>query len=443
MISGMFSRRNRRPKSPDLLKAWESLDSGDVPGALRQLRAAGEEQPLVEVALVVRRAAAAAGFDDLAEAAAALAADPERPRALFDFGYACVERGVSHLAIPPLREALRRSDGSLVVLRELVSAFEDEGRHREAVTELARHEGTFQDWPDRYLLVFNAVLAGDLELARRQHALLADPEDTQWQPARDRQTRVLERAADAERVSSLDLTDLRGWQYVIAGTVLGTLSPYGFDAGMHGRYAWLQDTPDGCLRGLLRLRTLLEATEMRPRSVSLLPDRDSRILGLAAAEVLDLPAEPFAPGRTDTVVVAYDLDGLAAHDGGPEIVGQLFERVPGQVLHAHASCWTDPPAITPDSVGLLHQSVVPPWGEHLRAGADGGVERGPADDGPEAEIAAEVTAADPAADPGDGEGPADDDAPFAAFAGAVRGTWLRGDRARVDSAGPVPSSRFA
>ncbi|MGW0211458.1 tetratricopeptide repeat protein, partial [Streptomyces sp. NPDC003233] len=388
----MFSRRNRRPKSPDLLKAWESLDSGDVPGALRQLRAAGEEQPLAEVALVVRRAAAAAGFDDLAEAAAALAVDPERPRALFDFGYACVERGVSHLAIPPLREALRRSDGSLVVLRELVSAYEDEGRHREAVTELARHEGTFQDWPDRYLLVFNAVLAGDLELARRQHALLADPEDTQWQPARDRQTRVLERAADAERVSSLDPTDLRGWQYVIAGTVLGTLSPYGFDAGMHGRYAWLQDTSDGCLRGLLRLRTLLEATEMRPRSVSLLPDRDSRILGLAAAEVLDLPAEPFAPGRTDTVVVAYDLDGLAVHDGGPEIVGQLFERVPGQVLHAHASCWTDPPAITPDSVGLLHQSVVQPWGEHLRAGADGGVERGPADDRPEAAVGVSAVA---------------------------------------------------
>ncbi|WP_193433400.1 hypothetical protein [Streptomyces fodineus] len=439
----MFSRRNRRPKSPELLKAWESLDSRDVPGALRQLRAAGEEQPLAEVALVVRRAAGAAGFDDLAEAAAALAAAPERPKALYDFGYACVERGVSYLAVPALREALRRGDGSLVVLRELVSAYEDEGRHREAVTELTRYEGELRDWPDGYLLVFNAVLAGDLELARRRHARLSDPEDTQWQPARERQNRVLDRAAEAERASSLDPTDLRGWQYVIAGTVLGTLSPYGFDAGMHGRYAWLQDTPDGCLRGLLRLRTLLEATGVRPRSVSLLPDRDSRILGLAAAAVLGLPAEPFAPGRTDTVVVAYDLDGVAAHDDGPEILGQLFERVPGQVLHEHASCWTDPPAITADSVGLLHQSVVPPWGAQLRQGADGGVEPGPADDRPEAEIAAEVTAADPSADPGDGEGPADDDARFAAFAGVVSGTWLRGDRARVRSAGPVPSSRFA
>ncbi|MBL1084346.1 hypothetical protein JK359_20645 [Streptomyces actinomycinicus] len=439
----MFSRRSPRPKSPVLRKAWESLDSGDVPGALRQLRAAGEEQPLGEVALVVRRAADSVGFDDLARAAAALTAEPGRAQALYDFGYACVERDVPYLAIPALRGALRRAEGSLTVLRELVSAYEREGRHGEAVTELARREGTFQDWPDRYLLVFNAVLAGDLELARRQHALLPDPEDSMWQGARERQNRVLERAADAERAGSLDLTDLRGWQYVIGGTVLGTLSPYGFTAGMNGRWAWVQDSPGQCLRGLLRLRALLAAAEVRPRSVSLLPDRDSQILGLAAAEVLGLPAEPFEADRQDTVVVAYDLDGLAVHDGGPELVGSLFGRTPGQVLHAHASCWTDPPAITPDSVGLLHQSVVAPWGEQLAQGPDGGVRRGPADDRPAAEIAAGIVGADPAPDPGDGEGPADDDAGFTAFATAVRDTWLRGDRARVRSAGPVPGSRFA
>ncbi|WP_031024457.1 hypothetical protein [Streptomyces sp. NRRL WC-3725] len=442
----MFSRRNRRaarPTTPALRAAWETLDAGDVPGALRQVRAAGEDQPLGEVALVVGRAAGSAGFDDLADASAALAAAPEDPRALYDFGYACVERGVSDLAVPALRAALGLSGGALPVLRELVSAYEDGGRHREAVAELARHEDRFAHWPDRYLLVYNAVMAGDLEVARRQHALLPDPEDERWRPARERLDRMLARAADAERAGRLDTADLRGWQYVLGGTVLGTLSPWGYDSGMNGRYALLQDTPDQCLRGLLRLRDLLAATGARPRSVSLLPDRDSRILGLAAAEVLGLPAEPFVPGRADTVVVAYDLDGLAARDGGPELIGELFERAPGQVLHAQACCWTDPPAVTPDSAALLHQSVMAPWGEGLRLGADGGVERGPADDRPEAEIAAGITAADPTPDPGDGDGPADGDTEFAAFATAVRGTWLRGDRARVRSAGPVPGSRFA
>ncbi|MFE6281309.1 hypothetical protein [Streptomyces sp. NPDC057877] len=436
----MFSRKNRRPRSPELVQAWELLDAGDVLGALRQLRTAPDGLPLGEVALVVGRAAQTAGFDDLRQAATALAAHPAQAQALYDFGYACVERGLSHLAVPALREVLRHNPDALVVVRELVSAYEDEGRHREAVELLTRHEGTLADWPDRYLLAYNAVMAGDLTLAHRQHGLLSEPDDPQWLPARDRQRRMLERATAAAPASPLDAGDLRGWQYVIGGTVLGTLSPHGYDAGMTGRYAFLQDTPGQCLRGLLRLRVLLEAAEVRPRSVSLLPDRGSRILGLAAAEVLGLPAEPFAAGREDTVVVAYDLNDLAAEH--PAVVDQLFGRATGQVLHEHASCWTDAPAVTADSVTLLHQAVVAPWGEQLRQGADGGLERGPADDRPEAVIAEEIVRADPAPETGDDSAPADPDETFAAFVTAVRGNWLRGDRAGLRSTGPVASSRF-
>ncbi|MFI5566992.1 hypothetical protein ACIA6T_06390 [Streptomyces sp. NPDC051740] len=79
----MFSRGNSRPSSPELSKAWERLDTDDVPGALRQLRQAGPA-PLGQVALVVGRAARAAGFDDLHRAASALAARPGRARALYD-----------------------------------------------------------------------------------------------------------------------------------------------------------------------------------------------------------------------------------------------------------------------------------------------------------------------------------------------------------------------
>lgn len=438
----MFSRRNRRPKTPQLLKAWEALDEGDIPAALRQLRHGIDDLPLGEVALVVARAAGAAGFDDLHTAADALAARPAHPQALYDFGYACVERGVPYLAVPALREALNHAPGSAAVLRELVSAYEREGRHHEAVAVLAAREKQLAGWPDRYLLAYNAVLAGDLALARRQHALLPEPDDAMWLPARDRQRRMLERAASAGPVSPLDPTDLRGWQYVIGGTVLGTLSPYGFDAGMTGRYAWLQDSHDQCLRGLLRLKAVLDAAGVRPTSVSLLPDRGSRILGLAAAEVLGLPTEPFAPGRADTVVVAYDLNEIAAAERGPDILGGLFERAPGQVLHEHASNWTDPPAVTADSVTVLHQSATAPWEGQLRADDDGNVERGAPDERPEEEIAAQILAADPSPDEGDGETPADPVERLTDFVTAVRDTWLRGDRAGLNSSGPVSSSRF-
>ncbi|MDF0371626.1 hypothetical protein OM788_001436 [Streptomyces sp. KA12] len=437
----MFSRRNRRPTSPELAAARERLDAGDVPGALRELRQV-PAAPLGEVADVVGRAAGAAGFDDLRKAATALTATPDRVRPLYDYGFACVERGVAYLAIPALREALRLAPNSSGVLRELVSAYEDEGRHRDAVEALLAHEDGLADWPDRYLLVFNAVLAGDLELARRQHARLPAPAEDTWLGARDRQNRVLGRASAAGPASPLDHSDLRGWQYVMGGTVLGTLSPFGFDAGMTGRYAYLQDDHGRCLEGLLRLKAVLASAGARPRSVSLLPDRGSRVLGLAAAEVLGLPAEPFEAGREDTVVIAYDLNVTARADGGPETIGQLFERAPGQVLHEHASCWTDPPAVTADSVTLLHQSAVAPWEAGLRQGADGEVERGEADGRPEKAIAAEIVGADPTPDAGDGQTPADPAEKLTDFVSAVSGTWLQGDRAQLRSPGPVASSRF-
>ncbi|MFD9781507.1 hypothetical protein ACFWZS_28700 [[Kitasatospora] papulosa] len=437
----MFSRRNRRPTSPELAAARERLDAGDVPGALRELRQV-PAAPLGEVADVVGRAAGAAGFDDLRKAATALAATPDRVRPLYDYGFACVERGVAYLAIPALREALRLAPDSSGVLRELISAYEDEGLHRDAVEALLAHEDGLADWPDRYLLVFNAVLAGDLELARRQHARLPAPAEDTWLGARDRQNRVLGRASAAGPASPLDHSDLRGWQYVMGGTVLGTLSPFGFDAGMTGRYAYLQDDHGRCLEGLLRLKAVLASAGARPRSVSLLPDRGSRILGLAAAEVLGLPAEPFEAGREDTVVIAYDLNVTARADGGPETIGQLFERAPGQVLHEHASCWTDPPAVTADSVTLLHQSAVAPWEAGLRQGADGEVERGEADGRPEKAIAAEIVGADPTPDAGDGQTPADPAEKLTDFVSAVSGTWLQGDRAQLRSPGPVASSRF-
>ncbi len=436
-----FSRSDRRPSHPDLAEAWECLDSGDVPGALRRLRQAGTA-PLAEVARVVGRAARAAGFDDLRTAASTLAAHPDRPQALYDYGYACVERGVPYLAVPALREALRLTRGSTAVLHELVSAYEDESRHREATDALLAHEAGLADWPDRYLLVHNALLAGDVAQARRQHALLPAPDDDLWLGAHDRQNRMLARAAGAEKAGPLDDTDLRGWQYVMGGTVLGTLSPYGFDAGMAGRYAWTQDTHGQCLLGLSRLRAVLDAAGVRARSVSLLPDRDSRILGLAAAELLGLPAEPFDAARRDTVVVSYDLRATAGHPRGPAVLEQLAHRAPGQVLHEHASCWTDPPPVAADSVTFLHQSVVAPWAAGLRQSADGGVEEGEPDGRPEEEIAADVAGAEPEPDEGDGATPADPVERLTGFVSAVRDTWLRGDRDAVRSSGPVRSSRF-
>ncbi len=413
----------------------ELLDAGDLPGAMRHLRFAAGRLTLPELARAAGRAAAMMGFDDLTQASSALAAKPGKAKALYAFGYACMEHGADYLAVPALAEALRLKPRSLDILAELVVALEAGERHGEAVRLLEERDARLEDWPHRYLLVVNAVLAGDLATAVRHGERLTAPRDPYWARAHERVTRMLARAAAARTATPLDGRDLRGWQFVITGGLLGTMSPYGFDAGMTGRYAYTQDDYEHCRYGLHRLQVILAATGRRPRTVSLLPDRSSRILGLAAAEVLGLPYVPFETGRPDTVVIAYDLGGAG------DVAGELAARPPGQLLYEHATCWTEP-YVAADVSTFLHQVVVPPWGAKPRVTADGSAEREPADDRPAELLAARIAGADGEPDPGDGTTPADPDEEPARFAAAVAGEWATGVRDQVNSPGPVPSSRF-
>ncbi|WTW93772.1 hypothetical protein OG216_10445 [Streptomycetaceae bacterium NBC_01309] len=419
----------------DLDKAWELVESGDVSAVMRHLRATAGHLEIRDLALVVEKAAGLVGFDDLAEASRTLARKPRSAENLFDFGYACIEHGAAYAAIPALAESLRRSPESRNVLLELASAYEREERHGEAVALLESRDATLVDWPDRYLLVYNAVLAGDLARARQQFGRLAAPTDADWHWAYGRLGGMLARADAAAAVGPLDHEDLRGWQFVLTGGVLATISPYGFGAGMVGRYAFQQDSVGTCRQGLDRLAAVLGATGAAPASVSLLDDRGSRILGLAAADVLGLPAVPYEPGRPDTVVVAYRLD-----DAGEGVVESLHQRAPGQVLFEHATCWTSPPRVAADVSVLLRQAGNAPWEKRLTADPEGGAP----DARPEAEIAADVVGAEPDADPsGDADAPSDTTADLAAFAAAVASAWTaRTSRDQCPSPGPVRSSRF-
>ncbi|MFD6227510.1 hypothetical protein ACFWFZ_11590 [Streptomyces sp. NPDC060232] len=406
------------------------LKQDDLPGAVRSLRPHAETAPIAELAEAARALADKAGFTDLADAARKAAERPHEPQALYDFGYACVERGIAFLAVAPLREALRLLPDSRMLLAELVSALEDEHRHAEAAALLAARGDRLPAWPETYLLVHNTLFAGDLDTAEGLLRGLPAPEDPQWSPARERQARQVLRSGQSRRAQRsaghpdpFGPADLRGWHYGLTGGLLATLSPYGWDAGMTGRYAYLGDTRQLCRQGLARLGLALEAAGRRPGCVSLLPGRSERILGLAAAAVLGLPAVPYRPDRTDTLVVAYDL---AKAD--PDLVRTLHARTEGQILSEHATCWTEPPAVSADFSTLLCQFVVPPWRD---------------DDRPEEEIARDVAAADPAPDGGDGQAPPDPDEAFRAFAAGVAPGWLAAPRDRIASPGPVPSSRFA
>jgi hypothetical protein len=419
----------------ELEKARDLLASGDISGLLRHLRAHGEALPLGEVARLVAGAARLAGFDDLAQAAAAVAeggdgAGTEDARALYNFGCACIERGVGYLAVRPLARVLELAPDAAPALSELVAALESVMR-----------------WPHRCQYVYNALMAGNLEKAAEGFGRLPEPEDAAWAPAREKVRRMLARAGIARAVTSLDREDLRGWHYVLTGGVLESLSPYGFDVGMAGRWAYVSDFVEGCAAALRRLKLILDAAGAAPESVALLPDRSSRIIGAAAAATLGLAATDFDPGKpaAHSLVVAYDLT-----ETDPSAVAALRERAPGQILFERATCWTDPPRVTADVSGMLGQTVVPPWAAQMRRLEDGTIGQGPADDRLIEAVAAEIVRATPKQDEGDGNTPPDLDEGLRRFVEAVTaagarerdGGWLGGIREYIPDAGPVSSGRF-
>lgn len=175
------------------------LESGDIAGLIRHLRFNADGMDLSEVGRLMEGAATLSGFDDMREAAAAMARE-QTPQELYDFGYACIERGIAFLAIPPLRRALEMLPDEPALLMELVSALERENRHAEAVAALEPRVDSLDPWPARYLLAYNALFSGDLARAEHEAGRLPAPDDT-WTPARDRLARMLQRARAVRDVS--------------------------------------------------------------------------------------------------------------------------------------------------------------------------------------------------------------------------------------------------
>ncbi|MEL6179120.1 MAG: hypothetical protein AAFS10_09205, partial [Myxococcota bacterium] len=233
--------------------------------------------------------------------------------------------------------------------------------------------------------------AGRLELARAQWTHLES-----WRrsgvghaPALvERIGGMLARADTLDSICPLDDEDLRGWHAVITGGVLLHLSPFGFDEGMRGRYAFLQDDTTLCAEAIARLHIVVEATALHhePR-VLLLDDRPSEILGLGLASALGWPTCPLAEHpQAPGLIVSYDISALE-----PQTLG-LGVHHPGQALWSHVTPWTQHLPIAADVTTLLAQFIYSPWEGHLHVEEQTGeLIQGPADDRGVETLAAELS----------------------------------------------------
>lgn len=405
------------------------VEEPDWPAALDALRRVGRDivgESFVEVATAARDA------DDVP--------------ALYDLGYELIEQELPDLAATFLARAVRKRPDLPGLLSELVTALERDGRHGEACRRLLGAPDLLaKGFPLRYLLAWNTALRGDLVGARTRMSSLGEPGNGEEAEMRDRLEALLQRAEGIRGFTPLDGDDLRGWHFVLHGACLLRLSPHGFKEGMRGRYAYTQDSELRCREAVERVRVTLRAMGVAPARVLTLPDRDSAILGAAAAKVLGVPSVPWSSDTSGDagLIVAYDLGAVE-----PDTLAELRPHRSGQVLWEHASRWVGDRPVAADLVTYLYQYNVAPWAEHVVIDKDsGGAIRTHADDSSPAEIAARI------ADLALSDNDLLDRTPLIDFARACLNVRVEGEpgaaplrevglRVRQVTGGPVQSSKF-
>jgi hypothetical protein len=433
--------------------ALEKLESGDAREAFQKFRwtmeypgQLGDDRERWRDALTVfARIAAGLDGDAFAAPASRAADDPDDAKALYDLGYWLIDQDLNGIAATVLARANLLVPNQELLVTELACALERDVRFHEACRFLrAAPKLVEQSFLCRYLLAYNALMTGDLIEPRQLLPGLEPGDNPDFVAMKDRIAGMLGRADAVRGATPLNETDLRGWHFVLTGGMLLHVSAVGFEDGMRGRYAYIQDYPGLCLDGIRRLAAVFEAWSVRPARVWLLPDPDSASLGLAAAQVLGLPAEQWpADGTADPgLIAAYDLSTL---DG--TLLVQLLNHRRGQFVWEHASCWTASPPFAADLTTYLYQHNVSFWGERLRINAETHeVETAPADTRPPPERAAEIVAATPDAEASFQDVPALVDLAKAArrvTAGTGLGAFREeGQRLRQPVGSPVPSNRF-
>jgi hypothetical protein len=237
------------------------------------------------------------------------------------------------------------------------------------------------------------------------------------------------------RLESLPDPELhvRAWHYIQYGAAI--LDYFEDTTVAGGRYVALWGSYAQVATILRRLQTFLTELDRYPKLVAGLPDRDSEIVGRAAAQILGLSLEPATQellGRPDVLVVAANNRALGEHP-------LLREVQSGQTVFCASLNWTARASVTPDVAGLMSQYYELPWNGQLRLDPNSGKpERTPADDRPAAAIARDLAETPPEEDPAFSE--------VLAFY-AKRAAYLKAGspgtrRLRFRKDSPVPASAF-
>lgn len=381
--------------------------------------------------------------DEFAALIVAVAEEPDSPNALYQAAYALYEQHLPAIAATLLDRANRVLPGQPAIVSELCAALEAMLLYPIAALVADTSGLVPADPVTTYLAGFNRLMAGDVAAARQRLAAMQQSSDATLNAMREALAGLVARADALERAGIvLDERALTAWQAVIDGTVLLHESPAGHDAPMHGRYAYVGDSPGLMREGVERLAQVLAAEEIDVERVVAAPDRASLILAAATARVLGVPCVTWAGEAAPRGLVAvWSMEAV----GDEAFARALHAHAPGQVLFVHASSWVEPFPYAPDVTTFLHQVVTNPYTGGAMRVVEGRATRAEPDERPIDALVDEIVNAKPE------EGSASRIGQVLAVASAVgrvddaaRGGLGRtsGLRLRQRAGSPVPSNRF-
>ena len=260
--------------------------------------------------------------------------------------------------------AIAPTQGTLV---ELVAVLELVGGHDAARDVLRRAPDAIRrGFLPAYLEVFNTLMSGKADLARALMARLPAPGDEAERYMVTRLEGIWHRYDALVAHAPLDAGDLRGWHWVLTGSLLLMLAPAATAEGetswregaVHGRWAVLNDSWSLVREGLERVALVLAAWDVRPARVSPVDGDGHRFLGRATAARLNVPFEPALVPEAPCLAVRYQHDNVI-----PDIAVHWKQHRLGQILWSHALRWTRENAVTPDLVTCLYDRLRPAWGD--------------------------------------------------------------------------------
>ena len=299
--------------------------------------------------------------DDWGDLVKKLRENPNDADALYDLAYELYEESAHSIAATFLSRANKIKPQDEKIVSELIVNLEFMMLNQDACDILSEMKELLETSEFcRYLLGFNRIMTGNIDETKKIITTIQDSQDKDIQFMANSLKGMIERASILKNSRSLDNTDLRGWHMVLNGSILLHLSPYGIDEGMYGRYAYISDSYSLCHHGIERLSSVLEAAKIKIPCILSLPDRSSQILAMATSEILKKPFKIWDEVDINTkgLIVAYDLNEISSD----ELIIEIADHRPGQILWAHASCWTFPFPYAPDITTYLYQQNNSPWG---------------------------------------------------------------------------------